>query len=310
MIQAFPLFILVEKPFFTRESTSSALPSGHIGADLALSHSLIDVTYKKMFTLPRPHILPLLGSLLLLGFLLWVCATLWSGESTYIWEWRRALRYVGFFGETGFVAGPLLQGLGMTLRIVGAALLLSMLMGLVAAVLRHGSSWVGRGLALLYVALVRNTPLLIQLFAVYFIVAPVLRLSPFWAAVLTLAAFEGAYMTEIFRAGLNSVPQGQRDAAVSLGLPPRHTFFTIILPQSVRRVLPPLTSQTVSLIKDSALVSAIALPDLTMQAQATIAETFLSLELWTLVALIYLVLTLAVSLPALWLEKHFAWRWL
>lgn len=227
-----------------------------------------------------------------------------------MWEWRRAIRYVGFFGIEGFVAGPLLLGLGVTLRIVGAALMVSVFLGLVAAVLRHGPSYTGRGLALVYVGLVRNTPLLIQLFAVYFVLAPVLHLSPFWAAVLTLAAFEGAYMAEIFRAGLNSVPQGQKDAAVSLGLPRRQSFFAVILPQAVRRVLPPLTSQTVSLIKDSALVSAIALPDLTMQAQATIAETFLSLELWLLVAGIYLVLTLLVSLPALWLEKHFAWKWL
>lgn len=251
----------------------------------------------------------------LLPLLLWGAAAglvffLWEGDSSYVWEWRRAAAYVGFWGADGFVCGPLLQGLGLTLRIVGAALLLSIGMGLASAVLRHGPSWVGRGLALVYVGVVRNTPLLIQLFAVYFVLAPVLRLSPFWAAVLTLAAFEGAYMAEIFRAGLHSVGQGQKDAAYSLGLGRRLTFCAVILPQAVRRVLPPLTSQTVSLIKDSALVSAIALPDLTMQAQATIAETFLSLELWTLVAALYLLLTLLISLPALWLERHFSWKWL
>lgn len=253
-----------------------------------------------------PLLLPLLACVAAGGLVF----ALWGGDSTYVWEWRRALRYVGFWGADGFVYGPLLQGLGLSVRIVGAALVLAVCMGLAAAVLRHGPSWVGRGLALCYVGSVRNTPLLIQLFAVYFVLAPVLRLSPFWAAALTLAAFEGAYMAEIFRAGLHSVPQGQKDAALSLGLGRGLTFCTILLPQAVRRVLPPLTSQTVSLIKDSALVSAIALPDLTMQAQATIAETFLSLELWTLVAALYLLLTLLVSLPALWLERHFAWKWL
>lgn len=248
--------------------------------------------------------------LCLLAAALWVCLSLLAHDSTYVWEWSRALRYVASFDGDTVTCGPLLIGLGLTLRIVGAALLLSMALGLLSAVLRHGPSYVGRGLALLYVGTVRNTPLLIQLFAVYFVVAPVLGLSPFWAAALTLAAFEGAYMAEIFRAGLNSVGQGQKDAALSLGLNARVTFFAVILPQAVRRTLPPLTSQTVSLIKDSALVSAIALPDLTMLAQATIAETFLSLELWTLVAAIYLVLTLVVSLPSLWLEKHFAWKWL
>lgn len=248
---------------------------------------------------------------LLPAALLWLGLHFWTGEpSTYVWEWRRAIRYVGFWGSEGFVAGPLLLGLGLTVRIVAAALVAAIVAGLASALLRHGPSWVGRGIALLYVGIVRNTPLLIQLFAVYFVLAPVLGLSPFWAAVLTLAAFEGAYMAEIFRAGLGSVSQGQKDAALSLGLSRTRMFWTVILPQALRRVLPPLTSQTVSLIKDSALVSAIALPDLTMRAQATIAETFLSLELWTLVALLYLLLTLLVSLPALWLEKHFAWKWL
>lgn len=252
-----------------------------------------------------------LGPAVLVLAMLWLALSLWTGDSgAYVWEWRRAVRYVGFWGAEGFVAGPLLLGLGLTVRIVAAALVVAMLTGLATALLRHGPWWVGRGVALLYVGLVRNTPLLIQLFAVYFVVAPVLRLSPFWAAVLTLAAFEGAYMAEIFRAGLGSVPLGQKDAALSLGLNRHQMFRAIILPQAVRRVLPPLTSQTVSLIKDSALVSAIALPDLTMQAQATIAETFLSLELWTLVAGLYLLLTLLVSLPALWLEKHFTWKWL
>lgn len=256
------------------------------------------------------HCKPYAAGVFLLAVGLWACTALISHGSTYVWEWQRALRYVISYQDGTLTCGPLLIGLGLTLRIVGAALILSMGMGLLSALLRHGPSYVGRGLALFYVGTVRNTPLLIQLFAVYFVVAPVLGLSPFWAAVLTLAAFEGAYMAEIFRAGLNSVGQGQKDAAVSLGLGPRVTFCSVILPQAVRRILPPLTSQTVSLIKDSALVSAIALPDLTMQAQATIAETFLSLELWTLVAILYLLLTLLVSLPALWLEKHFAWKWL
>lgn len=256
------------------------------------------------------HCKPYAAGIALLAVGLWLCLLLLNHDSAYVWEWKRSLRYIASFSDGTFTCGPLLLGLGLTLRIVGAALLLSMGMGLLTAILRHGPSYVGRGLALFYVATVRNTPLLIQLFAVYFVVAPVLGLSPFWAAVLTLAAFEGAYMAEIFRAGLNSVGQGQKDAALSLGLSTRVTFCSVILPQAVRRILPPLTSQTVSLIKDSALVSAIALPDLTMQAQATIAETFLSLELWTLVAVLYLMLTLVVSLPALWLEKHFAWKWL
>lgn len=161
-----------------------------------------------------------------------------------------------------------------------------------------------------YVGLVRNTPLLIQLFAMYFVLAPILGLSPFWAAVWALSAFEGAYLAEVFRAGIDGVPRQQWDAAHSLGMPMWMTFSMVILPQALRRVLPPLASQTVSLVKDSALVSAIALPDLTMRAQALIADTFLSLELWVLTAAIYMLLTLLVSLPARWAEKHYAWKWM
>lgn len=240
-----------------------------------------------------------------------VLVRLMSGESgvSYDWQWQRALRQVGIFREGHFLPGPLLEGLGLTVRIVATGLVLATTMGLAAAVLRSAPSAVGRLLSLLYVGIVRNTPLLMQLFGMYFVVAPVLDISPFWAAVLALSAFEGAYMTEIFRAGIQGVPREQWDAAYSLGMPPRTAFVLVILPQAVRRVLPPLVGQTVSLIKDSALVSAIALPDLTMRAQAAIADTFLSLELWSLVAAIYLMLTLAVSLPARWLEGRLSWQW-
>ena len=245
-------------------------------------------------------------ALLLLLFWWWG-----AGEAApYDWQWKRALRYVFVWRDGAPVPGPLLEGLGVTLRIVAVSLGLSMLLGLTAALLRRAPSRVGHALAAGYVGLVRNTPLLIQLFAVYFVLGPIWELSAFWAAVWALSAFEGAYMAEVFRAGIEGVPRRQWDAAWSLGMPSWMAFFWVILPQALRRVLPPLTSQAVSLVKDSALVSAIALPDLTMRAQAVIADTFLSLELWTLVAGIYLLLTLAVSLPARYLEGRYRWRWI
>lgn len=233
-----------------------------------------------------------------------------AGAGPYDWQWRRAARLVAIWREGALTPGPLLTGLGVTVRIVGASLGLAMALGLAAAVLRRLPSHVGRAVAAGYVGLVRNTPLLIQLFAVYFVLAPVCDLSPFWAAVWALAAFEGAYMAEVFRSGIDDVPRTQWDAAYSLGMPPWMAFIAVILPQALRRILPPLTSQCVSLIKDSALVSAIAIPDLTMRTQAAIAETFLSLELWTLAAGMYLLLTLVVSLPARYLESRYGWQWL
>ena len=127
------------------------------------------------------------------------------------------------------------------------------------------------------------------------------------AAVLALGLFEGAYMAELFRAGLQSVPRAQWEAGISLGLGAWGPLRLVVLPQAVRRILPPLTSQLVSLIKDTSLVSAIAVTDLTMQAQVVIADTFLAFEIWLIVAALYLLLTLCVAVPARWLERRYGW---
>jgi polar amino acid transport system permease protein len=140
--------------------------------------------------------------------------------------------------------------------------------------------------------------LLVQLFFVYFVLGPVLDLDRFWAAVVALSVFEGAYVSEIIRAGVLSIPRGQREAALSLGLSTWQCHRHVILPQSLRLVLPPLTSQAVSLVKDSALVSTVAVADLTFQGQVIIAETFLTFEIWFTVAAIYLLVTATLSAAA------------
>lgn len=207
-----------------------------------------------------------------------------------------------------FIPGPLLDGLGMTVRIALFGLALAVAAGLGAALLRLSPWPVARGMAHVYVGCLRNTPLLLQLFFVYFLFAPAIGVGPFGAAVLALGLFEGAYMAELFRAGLQSVPRAQWEAGISLGLGVWNTLRLVILPQAVRRMLPPLTSQLVSLIKDTSLVSAIAVADLTMQAQVLIADTFLAFEIWLIVAALYLALTLCVALPARWMERRYAWR--
>ena len=130
-------------------------------------------------------------------------------------------------------------------------------------------------------------------------------MSAFASAVIALSLFEGAYASEIFRAGIVSIHQGQWEAAFSIGMNNRQTYRLIILPQAIRRIIPPLTSQAVSLIKDSALVSTIAIYDLTMRGQAIIAETFLVFEIWFTVAAVYLVITLILSLTVYYMEKRF-----
>ena len=117
--------------------------------------------------------------------------------------------------------------------------------------------------------------------------------------------FEGAYASEIFRAGILSIPKEQWEASYSIGLSSLKTYRLVVLPQAIRKILPPLTSQAVSLIKDSALVSTIAIYDLTMQGQIIISQTFLVFELWFTIAAIYLAVTMTLSLAVYYLEHRF-----
>ncbi|MCG2742741.1 MAG: amino acid ABC transporter permease [Desulfobacteraceae bacterium] len=158
-------------------------------------------------------------------------------------------------------------------------------------------------MARVYLEVSRNTPLLIQLFFIYFVMGPILGIDRFFAAVLALSLFEGAYVSEIIRSGIISIQRGQWEAAFSIGLNRWSTYRLIILPQALRRILPPLTNQAISLIKDSSLVSVIAIYDLTMQAQALISETFFTFELWFVVALMYLVITMILSCCVTLLEN-------
>jgi polar amino acid transport system permease protein len=213
----------------------------------------------------------------------------------YNWQWHRVPKYIVSFEDGKLILGPLMDGLIVTLRICFLSLLLAALFGLVTALLRMSDSFVGRALARAYLEMIRNTPLLVQLFFIYFVLAPVLGIGRFTAGVLALSLFEGAYASEIFRAGIVSIDKGQWEACYSLGLNAIHTYRYIILPQAIRRIFPPLTSQAVSLIKDSALVSTVAIYDLTMQAEVIISETFLTFEVWFTVAAIYLILTVVLS---------------
>jgi polar amino acid transport system permease protein len=222
----------------------------------------------------------------------------------YHWQWYRVERYIFTFENSRFTAGPLLQGLWITFKITAVSMVLAFTFGLVTAIFRLSDSLAARAVAWSYLELIRNTPLLIQLFFIYFVISPVVDISAFTSAVLALSLFEGAYISEIFRSGIVSIERGQWEAAHSLGMNTYQTYRHVVLPQAVRRVLPPLTSQTISLIKDSALVSTIAIYDLTMQGQAIIAETFLAFEIWFTVAAIYLVVTGALSFGVHALEER------
>jgi polar amino acid transport system permease protein len=249
---------------------------------------------------PYKDILQFLVLLLILGYLF----SRGLENLGYNWQWYQVPQFIIETTAEGLKAGPLLFGLGVTLKISAISLVLAFLIGLLTAVLRLSDLVMGRIIARSYLELVRNTPLLIQIFFIYFVLGPVLGLDRFPAAVLALSLFEGAYASEIFRSGILAVEQGQIEAAASLGLNRYQIFRLIILPQAIRTILPPLTSQAISLVKDSALVSTIAIYDLTMQAQALISETFLTFEIWFTVAILYLVITVTLSFFVAFLENR------
>lgn len=218
----------------------------------------------------------------------------------YRWQWHR----VPVLLWAGGAPGPLLEGLAMTLRLSLFAGLGALAAGLAAALLALSPSLAGRWLARGYVEAVRNTPLFIQLLFLYFVLAPALDMDAMAAAVLGLSLFEGAYVAEILRGGLASIDTGQWDAAKSLGMNAASALRLVALPQALRRVLPPLAGQSVSLVKDSSLASVIAIAELTLRGGEAVARTFMSFEIWFTVALLYWLVTTALSALASGLERR------
>jgi len=241
---------------------------------------------------------------LLIALLSWFLARGTAGLG-YHWQWYRVPRYLFSIHDGNAVAGPLVNGLIVTFQVAGISLVLAFAFGLLAAFCRLSTSFVALWIARVYLEIIRNTPLLVQLFFMYFVLSPVLGIGRFASAVLALSLFEGAYASEIFRAGIVSIHKGQWEASYSLGLSTVDMYRFVVLPQAIRRILPPLTSQAISLVKDSALVSTIAIYDLTMRAQEVISETFLTFEIWFTIAAIYLVITITLSFIVSYMEHRF-----
>ncbi len=225
------------------------------------------------------------------------CYFLYRGTESlgYNWQWFQVPKFIFSINNGEFTPGLLMQGLAVTLKITGLAFVLTFTIGLGTALMRLSSSFAAKCIARVYLEIIRNTPLLIQLFFIYFVIAPIIGINGFWASVIALSLFEGAYASEIFRAGITSIDQGQWEAAFSLGGDKRFAYYNVILPQAVPRIAPPLAGQAIALVKDSALVSTVAIYDLTMQGQSIISETFLTFEIWFTVAAIYLSITLLLS---------------
>ena len=241
---------------------------------------------------------------LLVVTLVWLMS-ISTAQLGYNWQWYRIPRYLFTIQDGRLVAGALIEGLLYTFRISGVSLVFAMLIGLATALGRLTDSFMARAVTRIYLEIIRNTPLVVQIYLVYFVVGPILGLGRFSSAVLALSLFEGSYLSEVFRAGIVSLHKGQWEAAHSLGLSTTDTYRDVILPQALRRILPPLTSQVITLIKNSALVSLVSLADLSMQARIIAANTFLTFEVWFTTAAIYLVVTVTLSTIVSLMEKRF-----
>lgn len=253
----------------------------------------------------------------------------------YEWQWERIPGYFLFRdSETGnLVPNLLLQGFFTTVKLSIWATVLGFILGTLSGVMGARGDFFQRFLSRTYVEIVRNIPSLVLLIIFYYFVssqfldllgldlwlrnqsegvqamvqwgsAKPSQINAFVSAVTALAIYEGAYISEIVRGGINSLPQGQWEAAFSLGLSRQKTFLLVILPQAFRRVAFPLAGQFISTIKDSAIVSVISIQELTFQGMEVMAATFLTFEVWLTITLLYFILTFSLSRIISFFEKQ------
>ena len=202
----------------------------------------------------------------------------------------------------------LIVGAGITIQITAISVGLGLIIGMFVGIARICNVKVLRALATVYIDFLRGTPLLVQIFLSYFALPMVVgqRVDPFIAAITACGINSGAYIAEIFRAGIQAIDEGQMEAGRSLGMSWVQTMRYIIVPQAFKNVIPPLGNEFIALLKDSSLVSVIGFEELTRRGQLIIARTYGSLEIWITVALIYLVMTLTISRLVSYMEKRLA----
>ena len=202
----------------------------------------------------------------------------------------------------------LIVGAGITIQITAISVGLGLIIGMFVGIARICNVKVLRALATVYIDFLRGTPLLVQIFLIYFALPMVVgqRVDPFIAAITACGINSGAYIAEIFRAGIQAIDEGQMEAGRSLGMSWVQTMRYIIVPQAFKNVIPPLGNEFIALLKDSSLVSVIGFEELTRRCQLIIARTYGSLEIWITVALIYLVMTLTISRLVSYMEKRLA----
>ncbi|SAK76349.1 amino acid ABC transporter permease [Caballeronia ptereochthonis] len=211
------------------------------------------------------------------------------------YEWLTLWGYVPEFLKAGW----------LTLQVTLLAFVLAVLLGLLTALASTSPFAVVRFIARAYVEIIRNTPVLLQIFIVFFgLPSAGISLDAYWAGVIALGLNVGAYLSEVFRAGIQSVPRGQLEAAGILGLERGQIFTEIVLPQAARAVYPAIVNYLIQLLLGTSLLSAIALPELTGTATVINARTLLYIQTFTVVLVVYLVLSNVLS----WLASQLGAR--
>ncbi|MFZ0485350.1 MAG: ABC transporter permease subunit [Desulfobacterales bacterium] len=210
--------------------------------------------------------------------------------------------------------GILLEGLWLTIKVSIIAIFFGILIGLFTGLARISSNPALKWSAITYIEMVRGSPLLVQIFIWYFVLGTLInnilskqgigQISALWFGVAALAGFTGAYVAEMVRAGIQSIHRGQTEAARSLGMTYVKSMRHVILPQALRRILPPLAGQFISLIKDSSLLGIIAIRELTKATREVVTTSLQPFELWFVCALLYLVLTFSLSMLLQYLERR------
>jgi len=242
--------------------------------------------------------------LALLTFMI-IISLIWQGALAmeYNWQWYRVSPFFYRIIDGEFIFGPLYWGLMETLKLSSVAGVIAIIIGFITAFARMSNSRAGSIIATFYLEAIRNTPLIVQLFLFYFVLAPIFGIDRFWSGVLCLAFFEGSFAAEIIRGGIQGVDRGQFEASDATGLTTYNKYRYIIVPQSMPLILPPLTGLLISLIKHSAIVSVIAVSELTTTGLNLISDTFMAFEIWFIIAGIYLTLTISLSIGVGQLEK-------
>lgn len=187
------------------------------------------------------------------------------------------------------------DGILVTFQVTIEAILLALVIGLFTGLGRVSSNRIINGIASLYVEVIRGIPLLVQLFYIYYALGRLVHIPDITSAVIAMSICYGAYMGEIFRAGIQAISKGQMEAARSLGMTGSQTMYHVILPQAVKTILPPIGNEFIALLKDSSLVSILAVSDLLRRGREYAAWTFSYFETYTIIALIYLIITLFFS---------------